>query len=213
MDITLYHYWRSSASWRVRYALAVKQIPFKPVAINLLEGAEKSPEYVKLNPSGYVPCLVVDGKIALGESLAIIEWLEENFPKPALLPGDSLQRARIRQFAESINSGIQPLQNLDVCRRFSDDKDEQKAWTQHWVRRGLAVCENFLKEHRPKGATYCFGKEPTLADACLFPQLYSAARNDVDLKAYPILNSINDFAKGTPEFQASHPDAYAPENK
>ena len=209
MDITLYHYWRSSASWRVRYALAVKKIAYKPVAVNLLESDEKKPDYVKLNPSGYIPCLVADGK-ALGESLAIIEWLEENFPKPALIPGDSFARARIRQFAEMINSGIQPLQNLDVTRKFSEDKDAQMRWSQHWIKRGLAACEAFVKQHRPPGAKFLFGASPTMADACLFPQLYAAGRNEVGLEAYPTLKVVFEHAQGTPEFQATHPDSFKP---
>ena len=120
-------------------------------------------------------------------------------------------RARIRQFAEMINSGIQPLQNLDVTRKFSEDKDAQMRWSQHWIKRGLAACEAFLREHRQPGAKFCFGMVPTLADACLFPQLYSADRNEVDLGAYPILNAVLEQARGTPEYQATHPDSYKPD--
>lgn len=209
MDITLYHYWRSGASWRVRYALAVKKIPFKAIAVNLLESEEKDPEYVKLNPSGYVPCLIA-GDVAIGESLAIFEWLEEQFPNPAMLPKEAIARARVRQFSETINSGIQPLINLDVVRKYSDDKDAQMRWSQHWIARGLAVCENFLKLHQPKGVNYCFGHTPTFADACLFPQCYSAGRNNVDLSVYPRIKAVFEFAQATPEFQASCPEAYQP---
>ena len=110
----LFHYWRSSASWRVRYGLAIKGIAAELVPVNLLKSEEKENTYLKLNPAGYLPCLALEGKPPLGESLAILEWLEENYPTPSFFVGDSFDRAKIRQMAESINSGIQPLQNLDV---------------------------------------------------------------------------------------------------
>ena len=111
----LFHYWRSSASWRVRWGMELKAIPHTKTAVNLLEGEEKGGSYLAKNPAGYVPCLEVDGNY-LGESLAILEWLEETYPKPSFFDGNSYKRALIRQLAESINSGIQPLQNLDVQR-------------------------------------------------------------------------------------------------
>lgn len=209
MEITLYHYWRSSSSWRVRYALELKKIEYKQVAVNLLEREEKRPEYTKLNPNGYVPCLVVDGK-ALAESLAIIEWLEENFQKPSLFPKDSFARARVRQFAELINSGIQPLQNLDVTRKVSDDKLQQNQWMQYWIRRGLDACETILREHHANHDRFAFSDEPSLADICLIPQCYSAVRNEVDLSVYPIISSIYEYAKTTTEFRQSCPEAFQP---
>lgn len=210
MDFTLYHYWRSSASWRVRYALEIKNIKYKSVPVNLLEGEEKKPDYLKLNPNGYVPCLMTEG-IALGESLAIIEWLEENHPKPALYPGDSFHRAKLRQFAELINSGIQPLVNLDVIRKFSDDKNEQVRWSQHWLRRGLEVAEKLLREgEREQGSKFCFGDKPTIADVTLIPQCYSALRNEIELAAFPIVHSVYEHAKTTREFKDSSPETFQP---
>lgn len=210
MSFVLYHYWRSSASWRVRWALEIKKIPHEKIAVNLLAGEEKKPDYLAKNPSGYVPCLMVDNK-PLGESIAIIEWLEENYPEPALIPGDSFQRALIRRLAETVNSGIQPMVNLDVTRKFSDDKDEQVAWSAHWIVRGLRVFEQILSSVDRKGFKFCLGNEPTMADIFLIPQCYSALRNNVDLSAFPQCKSIYEHALTTKECAASVPEKFQPQ--
>ncbi|MGZ3707208.1 MAG: glutathione S-transferase N-terminal domain-containing protein, partial [Bdellovibrionota bacterium] len=145
-QFTLYHYWRSSASWRVRWGLEIKKIPHEKIAVDLLSSEEKKQDYLRRNPSGYVPCLVVGSHPPLGESLSILEWLEENHPKPSFFAGDSFLRAKIRQLAETVNSGIQPLQNLDATRKLSPDKEVQKEWMHHWMRRGLGVYESILRE-------------------------------------------------------------------
>lgn len=210
MNIILYHYWRSSASWRVRWALELKKVPHEKVAINLLKGEEKTPDYLAKNPSGYLPCLMVNGK-PLGESLAIIEWLEENYSVNPLIPGDSFERATVRRLAETVNSGIQPLVNLDVVRKFSDDKEKQIQWSKYWIERGLGVMEKSLGKMERKNSKFCMGDAPTLADICLIPQCYSALRNEVDLSKFPICKSIYEFALSTPECAASIPERFQPE--
>lgn len=212
-ELTLYHYWRSSASWRVRWALELKRIPHKAIAINLLASEEKASDYKEKNPAGYVPCLVT-AEGPLGESLAIIEWLEENFPEPSLFPKGTFLRARARQLAETVNAGIQPLQNLDVTKRLSDNQGVQNEWIQHWATRGLTVFENLLAETR-KGASleagyFCFGKSPTIADLCLIPQCFSAERFKVPLEPFPLCKNVYDYALQSYECAASHPERYKP---
>jgi maleylacetoacetate isomerase len=209
-SITLYHYWRSSASWRVRWGLELKRIPHTKVAVNLLEGQEKQQTYLQRNPSGYVPCLVVGEHAPLGESLAILEWLEENYPTPSFFAGDSFRRAMIRRLAETVNSGIQPLQNLDVTKKVSDDKEKQAEWTRHWIERGMAVYENLLSGIDRKGLKFSVSDQPTLADLCLIPQCYSVLRFGVDLARFPQCKAIYEYALSTPECKASAPEAFQP---
>lgn len=210
MDITLYHYWRSSASWRVRWGLEIKKVPHTKVAVNLLDAEEKSKEYLSKNPSGYLPCLVVGNKPPLAESLAILEWLEENHPTPSFFHGDSFDRAFIRRLAETVNSGIQPLQNLDVIKKVSDDKEKQAEWTRHWISRGLRVVESLLANYPRGGAKFSVCDRPTLGDLCLIPQVYSAHRFQVSLDPFPICDSIYKHALTTPECQASLPEVFQP---
>ncbi len=211
MNLKLFHYWRSGASWRVRWGLEIKGVPVEYIAIDLLKGEEKESSYKKLNPAGYVPCLIVNEKQALGESLAILEWLEESFPKPSLFIGDSFTRARIRQAAESINSGIQPLQNLDVIRKLSDQKEVQEDWMRHWIQRGLTVYENLIVDSGRSG-NFSFGDQPSLADLCLIPQCYSAQRFQVDLSLFKNIKRIYEYALTTEACRKSHPDSHQPKS-
>lgn len=212
-ELVLYHYWRSSASWRVRWALELKKVPHKSTSINLLAGEEKNPTYLKHNPAGYVPCLITaDGP--LGESLAILEWLEENYPAPALLPQDSWLRARARQLAETVNAGTQPLQNTDVAKKLSNDAVVQGEWITHWITRGLGVFEALLADTRkiknlgkPK---FCLGDSPGIADICLIPQCFAADRFKVSLANFPECQKIYQYALSTTECHASHPERYKP---
>lgn len=209
MKIRLHHYWRSSASWRVRWGLEIKKVPHEKVVVDLLSGAEKSQDFLKTNPAGYVPALEVDGRV-LAESMAILEWLEETFPEPSFFAGDSFQRALIRRLAESVNSGIQPLQNLDVIKRVSPDKDEQAKWVQHWISRGLGVYENILATSGRKNVKFSVSDHPTLADICLIPQCQAAQRFNVDLSAFPTCKAIYEHALSTPECAASAPEKFQP---
>jgi len=134
--LRLYHYWRSTSSWRVRWALAHKGIPCEYVAVNLLDDETDRPEHRARNPMGYVPVLDADGRL-LTESVAMLEWIEELWPAPGLLPRDPWLKARTRALVEIINAGTQPVQNLSVLERLSDDPAARKAWAQHWIRLGL----------------------------------------------------------------------------
>lgn len=210
MAITLYHYWRSSSSFRVRWALSIKGVDYKPFPVNLLEAEEKSEEYLQKNPTGYVPTLDINGKY-LGESMAIMEFLEEQYPTPSILPGDSFQKARIRQLAELINSGVQPLHNLAVMKRVSDVKEEQLAWNCHWIRRGFSAYEDLLKQWREGSPKFSLTDEPTIADICLLASVYSGNRFGVSPKEFPTINSILENAEGTEAYNSAIPDRFKPE--
>ena len=186
-QITLYHYWRSSCSWRVRWALLHKQVSYNDLPINLLANEQNSPAYLAVNPGGFVPAIYYQGMV-FGESLAIMEWLEESFPANPLLPQNATDRLRVRQVCQMIVSGIQPIQNLSVMRRHSSDPSEQAAWAHYWIKAGLEKVETLLTPH---AGTYCFGGQLTMADMCLVPQIYNANRFNVDLSAFPKISQIN----------------------
>ena len=143
MSTTLYQFWRSSASWRVRWALAIKGIPFTSVVVDILQGEQLSPEHRARNPMAHVPALFIDGR-TLAESVAILEYLEETRPSTPLYPKDPWARARVRQVVELVNSGVQPLQNIVTQQRHSPDHDEQAAWTRFFNERGMAAAEALL---------------------------------------------------------------------
>jgi maleylacetoacetate isomerase len=186
-QLTLYHYWRSSCSWRVRWALHHKGVIFSDLAVNLLQNEQNSPTYLAKNPGGYVPALEINGQI-FGESMAILEWIEETWPHNPLLPASALDRLRVRQICNLIVSGIQPVQNLGVMRKHSSDAGQQAAWAHHWINLGLAKLEALIA---PIAGTYCLGGELTMADLCLVPQVYNAQRFNVDLGPYPTIARIN----------------------
>jgi maleylpyruvate isomerase len=206
----LYGYWRSSATWRVRIALGLKALPYEYEAVHLLKegGQQFTDEHRQRNAMKQVPVLeVLDAKgepQLLGQSLAILEYLEEVYPQPALLPTDPVLRARVRQLAEIVNSGIQPFQNLSVGRYLSDTLGaDVKAWTRHFVGQGLQA---FDATARQCAGTFCVGDTPTLADACLVPQLYAARRFDVPVDEYPLLLRIEEACYQLKAFQDAHAD-------
>jgi maleylacetoacetate isomerase len=211
MKLKLYHYWRSSSSWRVRWALAIKGIPCEFAPVNLLSDEPESEAHIKRNPLGYVPVLeLLDSKDPfrfLSESTAIIEWLEETHPSPSLFSGNSLQRARIRQLAEVINSGTQPLQNLNVCQYHSTDSEEQKRWNRHWITHGLKAYETLVQE---TAGRFSVGDSITCADLFLIPQCYNARRHDVSLTEFPVIERIHEAALLTENCQASSPERFQP---
>ena len=207
----LYGYWRSSASYRLRIALNWKGIEREEVEINLLGGEHRGPEYLAINPQGLVPSLEEGGRI-FGQSLAILEYLEETHPDPPLLPSNPAERARVRQLALVIACEIHPLQNSGVRQHLREahgfDGDDEDAWLKHWNLRGLAALETLVAGHSETGA-FCHGDTPTLADICLVPQLYNARRGGCDLAPYPSLVRIDEkclgldaFARAAPEQQA-----------
>lgn len=199
----LYSYWRSSCSWRVRVALEYKQLEYEYRAINLLKGEDSAPAYLALNPAGLVPTLVDDGNV-IGQSMAILEFLEERYPERPILPRGFAQRAKCRAIAMVIVSGIQPLQNLGVLEKvakFGDDK--KQPWGREVIAEGLEVVETMLKE---SAGRFCVGDEISIADFCLIPQLYNAGRFNVDLSKYPTLLRVQQNLEPLDCFKAAHPD-------
>lgn len=211
MDKTLYHYFRSSCSWRVRWALLLKGVTDVDwVAVDLLAGQQKAPEYKAKNPAGHVPMLEVAG-VPLSESLAILEYLEEVYPDPPLLPRDPLLRARTRQLALVIAAGTQPLQNLSTLRKVSDDDDKRKEWARHFIFEGLATYEGLLQQELPpqmQPGRYSLGDRLTLADLCLIPQCRNARRYDLDVTEdrFPTIARIEKNCLQTVEAQKSSPE-------
>jgi maleylacetoacetate isomerase len=206
---TLHSYFRSSASYRVRIALALKALDYRVLPVHLLKdgGQQHQPSYRALNPFALVPSFEEDGH-ALQQSLAIIEYLEERHPEPALLPGDAWQRARIRQFALAIACDIHPLSNLRVLQYLSKQLQHSEAdklqWIRHWTQSGLQALEATLAQD-PGPGPFCMGTQPTLADCCLVPQLYNARRFGVELGACPRLQAIDAACAALPAFQQAHP--------
>eukprot|EP00667_Euglena_gracilis_P014579 EG_transcript_15105 len=192
----LYSYWRSSSAWRVRIALAWKAIPYETRAVNLLWGEQGSEAYLRLNPSGRVPALHIDG-VCLTQSLAIIEYLEETRPQRPLLPRDAAQRAVVRALALEIVADIQPLQNTAVLRHRSAVPAEQAQWAAHWIDQGLRRLEATLAT---TAGRYCVGDVVTLADVMLVPQLYNAHRFGVDVAPYPTVRRVGEALAELPEF-------------
>lgn len=198
----LYHYWRSSCSWRVRWALALKGVAYESVPVNILNGEQNAPEYLAKNPAGFLPALTVDGR-TVGESLAIIEWLEERWPAPALLPKDPLDRLHVRQLALTIAAGTQPLQNPSAIKYYLEDEKARGAAARHFVSRGLKVYEQLLG--RGKVGRFSFGDSVTLADLCLIPQVYNAKRFDVDLAGTPQVARIYEACLKTDACERASP--------
>jgi maleylacetoacetate isomerase len=192
VNLVLYHYWRSSSSWRVRFALHYKGIPYESRFVNLRAGEQSKGEHKQLSPLGVVPCLLVDGR-PLSESVAILEYLEDIVPEKALLPHEPWRRARVRQLVELVNSGIQPLQNLGVLDHLSSDEAVRHAWARHFIERGLAGFESALSSVETEfgSGPYCFGDKLTLADVYLVPQVGSAIRFGVPLDPFPRICRIH----------------------
>ena len=203
----LYHYWRSSCSWRVRWALNHKQLPHKLVHIDILKKEHRLPEFLKKNPSGFVPVLEWRGRF-FGESQAMLEGLEEAFPHAPLLPNDTHSRMRVRQLAFGVIAGIQPLQNMSVLEKLSSNLDVRKEWASYHIRKGLRVFESQLEQVNP--GTYCMGGQPTFADLALIPQCYNALRYGVDLGEFPLIARIYDHCLSTDACKQAAPEAHKP---
>lgn len=204
MNLTLYHYWRSSSSWRVRWALAIKGLQSKFVHVDLLSGESEQEPHLSRNPLGYVPVLNVDGQNLI-ESVAIIEWLEENFSTPTLYPGDTFNRAQIRTLAEIINADTQPVQNLNVVDRLPED--QRAEWKDHFIRRGFQAYEKIAAKSAGK---FSVGDSVCAADLFLIPQCYNALRGKINLNDFPLIERIYQAALQTEQCQAAHPDRYKP---
>ena len=186
MNVTLYSYWRSSSSHRVRIALGFKGIEHRLVPVNLLAGEQRSDAHAARAPSQYVPALEIDGESFI-ESVAILELLDDLFPHALLYPHDPLARARVRALVETVNAGIQPMQNLAVLMRHSSDGPAQKEWAKHFNERGLEVLERLMERNEAHGAKgpFAYGEAFGAADAVLIPQFASAKRFGVDVEKFP----------------------------
>ncbi|MCP5372957.1 MAG: maleylacetoacetate isomerase [Hyphomicrobiales bacterium] len=206
----LYGYWRSSAAYRVRIALNLKGLDWENVPVHLVQdgGQHLAPDYAALNPQKLVPTLV-DGDRRLTQSLAILEYLDEVHPAPALLPADADGRARVRALAQAVACDIHPIDNLRVLNYLAGplevDKAGRDAWYVHWVREGFAAIESLLAGH-PATGDFCHGGAPTQADCCLVPQVYNARRFEVDLAPYPAIRRIEAACLALPAFDAARPE-------
>ena len=203
----LYSYFRSSAAYRVRIALNLKGIEYEQIPVNLVKNEQSGSEYKAKNPQGLVPALQTE-QGTLGQSLAIMEWLEVNHPEPALLPGDSWQQAKTRSLAYSISCDIHPLDNLRVLKYLSGElevSDQKKnTWYRHWINIGFAAFEQ-----QCSASPYSMGGEPSLADVCLVPQVYNALRFNVDMTAFAKIVAINDSCNSLPAFEQARPEKQA----
>lgn len=209
--LQLYTYFRSSASYRVRIALHLKGLPFESVPVHLLKdgGQQHGSAYQHINPAGLVPALVDDGH-AITQSLAIMEYLEETHPTPALLPSDALGRARVRALAQTIACEIHPLNNLRVLQYLQGplgvDEDTKATWYRHWITLGFTALETLLAQS-PETGVFCHGNTPGLADCCLIPQIANSRRFATPLEAFPTIRRIEEACLALPAFQQAAPDA------
>lgn len=204
----LYNYHRSSASYRVRIALALKALPYEYIAVNLRSGAQQRAGYRDMNPEGLVPLLVLDDGRRLSQSMAIMEYLDEACPEPPLMPADALARARVRALMQIVACDIHPLDNLRVLKylvhALGVSHEAKDMWYRHWVRLGLLAYEARLAE---QPAPYSHGDAPTLADCCLIPQIYNAQRWACDLSGLPHVMRVFDACMALPAFAQAHPSA------
>lgn len=202
----LYGYWRSTSSYRVRIALALKGIEATQAFVHLVRGEQEGESYRALNPQGRVPTLALDDGTLLTQSPAIIEYLEEMIPTPPLLPSEPAARARVRAVAAIIGCDVHPLHNVGALnylrKTFSRSEPEVTEWIATWISRGFEAVEAFIEDDG-----YCFGPSPGLADVYLLPQLYAARRFEVSLDAFPRILRVERLADEYPAFRVAHPDA------
>lgn len=207
--MTLYDYYRSSACYRVRIALNLKSLSVEAVPIHLLNngGEQFSATYLAVNPQSLVPALAIDDKI-LTQSLAIIEYLDEVHPTPALLPNDPYLKAQVRAFALTIAADVHPLNNLRVLKYLSEKlqitEAQKTEWMHQWIRKGFFALEQQITK-QGKSTTFCFGESPTLADICLVPQMYNAKRFHCDVSDFPNLCRIDQHCQQLSPFSLARP--------
>jgi len=208
----LFDYFRSSASYRVRIALNLKEVDYEARPVNLLEGAQKDEAYRALNPQGFVPMLEMDGQ-RFTQSLAIIDYLDARFVEPKLIPEDPVDRAHVLALAMTIACDIHPVNNLRILKYLAGPLDQPQAvrddWYRHWVREGFVALETLAKE---RAGRFLFGDQPGLADICLVPQMFNARRFAVPLDDFPTLVRADAEANRIDAFAAAHPDKVAPQS-
>jgi len=206
VSLTLHGYWRSTTVYRVRIALALKGVAYEQVAHDLRTGAQREVEYRALNPQGLVPALEADDAV-LTQSPAILEWIEETYPDPPLLPADANDRAIVRAMAATVACDVHPVNNLRILNalrtEFGADEAAVNRWIARWIGDGFAALETQIARY---GDGFAFGATPTIADCHLVPQVYSAERFAVDLSPYPKLKAAAENARALPAFAAAHPD-------
>ena len=203
--LTLHGYWRSSAAYRVRIALNLKGLAYNQVTYDLRRKAEKAEPYAALNPQKLVPALQTDDGATLTQSPAILEWLEETHPRPALLPENPTDRARVRAMAALVTCDIHPVNNLRILNALRGDlgasDDQVNAWVARWIGDGFDALETLVD------GRFCLGDTPTLADACLVPQVYNARRFKIDLARWPKIDAAAQACEALPAFAAARPEA------
>ncbi|KAF9434131.1 Glutathione S-transferase zeta-1 [Entomortierella beljakovae] len=197
----LYSYFRSSCSWRVRIALNLKKIEYDIHPINLLKGEQRSEEYLKIQPFGFVPAYV-DNKTGktLIQSVSIMEYIDETLPGHSLLPKDPMERATVRALVQAVAMDIQPVTNLRILKYVGDEKKGE--WAKHFLAEGFKAVESMLEK---TAGIYAFGDSITMADLCIVPQVYNGVRFGVDMTAFPIISRINTTLSELAEFKAAHP--------
>ncbi len=202
----LYSYFRSSASYRVRIALALKGLSYQTIGIHLVKGKHKEEPFISVNPQTRVPALKLDSDDVLIQSLAIIDYLDEIQPQPPLLPADPLLRARVRAVTHIIAMDVHPLGNTGprnyLLKKLNLDLETVDAWTRHWIEDGFSAVERMIAP-----APYAFGAEPTLADICLIPQVFNARRYKVDMAKFPKIVAVDEACQRHPAFAAAAPAA------
>jgi maleylpyruvate isomerase len=203
-----YGYFRSSSSYRCRIAFNLKGLDYDFESVHLKQGAQKGPDFTAINPQRLLPALITDDGATLTQSLAILEWLDETHPDPALLPADPLERAHVRAFAQVIACEIHPLQNLRVLKYLADEFGADAAattkWLTRWLTEGLETCEALLAK-RDRDSAFCFGDTPGLADICLVPQVFSAERFGVDISHLTRIAAIHARCEALAAFADAHP--------
>lgn len=204
----LYTFFRSSAAFRVRIALNLKNVTYESIPKGLVKNEHRAADYLALNPQGLIPALDV-GNAVLSQSLAIIEYLNDKYPAPPLLPPGPLERARVRSMALAIACDIHPLNNLRVLNylrgELKQDDDGVNAWYRHWITEGFKGLETQARELSGDGR-YCYGDSVTLADVLLVPQIFNARRFETDLTPFPTLTAISAHLESLPAFAAARPE-------
>ncbi|GAC14080.1 maleylacetoacetate isomerase [Aliiglaciecola lipolytica] len=214
MSLYLYGYWRSSATYRARIALNLKQLEYTYVPVNLAKdgGMQFSQDYTALNPSQLVPTFVDDDEdIFLNQSMAIVEYIDERYEEPVkLVPTHRLDRARVRALAQDIGCDIQPITNLRILRHlkstFQNSDEDNVKWNKHWIETGFKSIEKRLTN---TVADYCFGFDVTMADVFLIPQVYNAQRFGVDMGQFPLIQRVHDNCNQIEAFIAAKPENQA----